>query len=125
MDPFAEFIDSIEDAQHRARVVEVLKWVTDTFSQLKTRLAWNQPMFTDHGTFIIGFSVSKKHLAATPEEEGIAHFKADIETAGIDHTKGIIRMPWSQPINYNLLQKMIEYNIRDKADIETFWRHKN
>ena len=24
-------------------------------------------MFTDHGTYIIGFSVSKKHLAVAPE----------------------------------------------------------
>ncbi|BAP86268.1 hypothetical protein LOOC260_117620 [Paucilactobacillus hokkaidonensis JCM 18461] len=122
MDTFAAFIEPIENPKQRARVIKVLQWVMDTFPQLKPRLAWNQPMFTDHGTFIIGFSISKKHMAATPEEAGIAHFTKEIEAAGIDHTKGIIRMPWNQPINYEILQKMIAFNIQDKAQLDKFWR---
>lgn len=31
-------------------------------------------MFTDHGTFIIGFSVSKQHLAVSPERQGLSIF---------------------------------------------------
>jgi uncharacterized protein YdhG (YjbR/CyaY superfamily) len=31
-------------------------------------------MFTDHGIFIIGFSVAKHHLAVSPESTGINHF---------------------------------------------------
>ncbi|WP_317765313.1 iron chaperone [Pediococcus ethanolidurans] len=75
MNTFAEFISAIEDPKHRARVEEVLTWVSETFPQLKTRIAWNQPMFTDHGTFIVGFSISKKHMAFTPEEAGISILK--------------------------------------------------
>ncbi|WP_137596987.1 iron chaperone [Paucilactobacillus kaifaensis] len=122
MNTFQEFIDKIEDPENKARAIEVLQWVLDTFPSLKPRLAWNQPMFTDHGTFIIGFSVSKKHMAATPEEAGIAHFVKEIEAAGIDHTKGIIRMPWNQPVNYDILKKMIQFNIDDKAGHDKFWR---
>ncbi|GEL14807.1 iron chaperone [Pediococcus cellicola] len=122
MDTFTDFIHAIDDPEHRARVKEVLFWVSDNFPQLKTRIAWNQPMFTDHGTFIIGFSVSKKHLAFTPEEAGISHFEADLKAAKIDHTKGIVRMPWGEPFNYELLKQMIEFNIQDKAKVDKFWR---
>ncbi|GEL90147.1 MULTISPECIES: iron chaperone [Pediococcus] len=122
METFTEFIDTIDNSDHQSRVREVLQWVSDTFPQLEKRIAWNQPMFTDHGTFIIGFSVSKKHLAFTPEEAGISHFEDDLKAANIDHTKGIVRMPWDQPFNYELLKQMIEFNIHDKAAIETFWR---
>ena len=45
-------------------------------------------MFTDHGTFIIGFSVSKKHLAVAPESVTITHVEDDIVKAGYDYTKG-------------------------------------
>ena len=31
-------------------------------------------MFTDHGTFIIGFSIAKHHLAVAPERVVIQHF---------------------------------------------------
>lgn len=50
------------------------------------KIAWNQPMFTDHDTFIIGFSVAKHHLAVAPEKAGIIHFSDEIVQAGYDHT---------------------------------------
>lgn len=124
VDTFAAFIDPIENQERKKRVIEVLQWVTDTFPQLEPRLAWNQPMFTDHGTFIIGFSISKKHMAVTPEDEGMAHLEKQIVDSGLSHTKRIVRMPWDQEINYGLLKQMIEFNIQDKANTETFWRPK-
>lgn len=33
---------------------EVLGWVTKKFPNLKPKISWNQPILTDHGTFIIG-----------------------------------------------------------------------
>jgi uncharacterized protein YdhG (YjbR/CyaY superfamily) len=44
-------------------------------------------MFTDHGTFIIGFSVAKHHLAEKPEFDKIVK-------AGYDHTKELVRIRW-------------------------------
>lgn len=79
-------------------------------------------MFTDHGTFIIGFSVAKHHLAVAPERSGINHFSDEIVTAGYDHTKELVRIQWDSPVDFSLLEKMIEFNILDKADCSTFWR---
>ncbi|EST11385.1 hypothetical protein P343_12470 [Sporolactobacillus laevolacticus DSM 442] len=99
-----------------------MDWITKKFPNLKPRIAWNQPMFTDHGTFIIGFSVSKHHLAVGPERAGIDHFSDEIEQAGYDHTKLLVRMPWDRPVDFSLLEKMNAFNITDKADCSTFWR---
>jgi len=79
-------------------------------------------MFTDHGTFIIGFSVSKKHLAVSPERAGIIHFSEEIIKAGYEHSKDLMRFPWDKPIDYTLLKKMIDFNIAEKADMTGFWR---
>ena len=49
-------------------------------------------MFTDHGTFIIGFSIAKNHLAVAPESAGINHFSDEIVQAGYDHTKQLVRI---------------------------------
>lgn len=122
MNTFTEYLDSIDNPEHQARVKEVLDWVTDTFPNLERRIAWNQPMFTDHGTFIIGFSVSKHHMAVAPEIAGILNFSDEIKQAGYEHTKGLVRIPWDGPIDFSLLEKMIAFNILDKADYTTFWR---
>ena len=86
------------------------------------KIAWNQPMFTDHDTYIIGFSVAKQHLAVAPERAGINHFSDEIVQAGYGHTKQLVRIQWNSPVDFSLLEKMIEFNILDKADCSTFWR---
>lgn len=122
MEVFAEYLAGIEHPQHRERTEEVLAWVSRNFPQLQPKIAWNQPMFTDHGTFIIGFSVAKHHLAIAPELVGIHHFSEAIVQAGYDHTKQLVRIRWDSPVDFSLLAKMIEFNILDKADCTTFWR---
>lgn len=42
--------------------------------------------------------------------------------AGYDHTKELIRIRWESPVDFSLLEKMIEFNIMDKGDCSTFWR---
>lgn len=122
MEVFTEFLQRINIPSHRERTEEVLTWVKETFPQLEAVLKWNQPMFTDHDTFIIGFSVSKNHIAVAPERDAISQFEKDIVKAGYDFTKEIIRIPWTSPVNYDLLEKIIEFNIIDKKDCTTFWR---
>ena len=61
-----EFLAAIPD-DNRERMVDVLVWVGLTYPELKLRIAWNQPMFTHHGTYIIGFSAASKHMAMAPD----------------------------------------------------------
>lgn len=122
MEVFADYLVSINNPQHRERTEEVLGWVAKRFPDLVPKIAWNQPMFTDHGTFIIGFSVSKLHLAVAPERAGILRFSDEIIAAGYEHSKELIRVPWDGPVDYSLLERIIGFNISDKAGCSTFWR---
>ena len=122
MENFENYLASIEKEAHRSRMREILTWVQDTFPMLTPKIAWNQPMFTDHGTFIIGFSVAKKHLAVAPERAGIERFSDDILQAGYTHSKEIIRIGWAQPVDFPLLERMIRFNLEEKANCQTFWR---
>ena len=119
---FEEYLEKIEDLTQQARVAEVLKWVMDKFPELAPKVAWNQPMFTEHGTFIIGFSVSKQHMAVSPERAGIEHFSDEIVKAGYEHSQQLVRIPWNKPVDFSLLKRMITYNKHDKAECTTFWR---
>ncbi|MCM3748825.1 iron chaperone [Paenibacillus pasadenensis] len=122
MEVFKEFLDGIDHPDHRERTEEVLSWVAAKFPILTPIIAWNQPMFTDHDTYIIGFSVAKQHMAVAPERAGMIQFEDEMVKAGYSHTNLLVRIKWNQPVDYSLLEKMIEFNISDKADCSTFWR---
>lgn len=122
MEVFAEYLTRIDNLQHRLRVEEVLGWIMNKYPNLIPKIAWNQPIFTDHGTYIIGFSVAKHHMAVAPERVAINHFCEKIVQAGYDFSKELIRIPWDSPVNFSLLEELIDYNILDKADCSTFWR---
>ncbi len=122
MEVFKEYLAGIDDPRHRARMQEVLGWVAERFPQLKPRIAWNQPMFTDHGTFIIGFSAARHHMAAAPERAGMERFSDEIARAGYARSRELVRIGWDSPVDFSLLEKMIAFNIRDKAEYSAFWR---
>lgn len=122
MEIFKEYLEKIDDEQHRDRMSEVLGWVRSNYPDLVPRIAWNQPMFTDHGTFIIGFSEAKNHMAIAPERAVIRLFSEQITQAGYDHTNELMRISWKKPVDYTLLTKIIDYNVSDKANYKAFWR---
>ncbi len=122
MDEFEDYILSIGDETHIKQFRHILDWVQQTFPNLVPRFAWGQPMFTDHGTFIVGFTAAKKHFALAPEGAGIQHFSEKIIGAGYDHGAKFMRIKWDQDVNYALLEEIIRFNITEKADCTTFWR---
>ena len=122
MEVFEKYLAGIDNPDHQDRTKEVLEWVSREFPNLEPQIKWNTPMFTDHDTYIIGFSTAKQHMSISPEDAGIAHFTDDIAQAGYSATKGLFRIRWNQPVNYELLKKMIEFNIQDKAEYTSFWR---
>jgi fumarate hydratase subunit beta len=122
VEDFTEYLASLDNLQQRKRMEEILNWVAERFPDLEPKIAWNQPMFIEHGTFIIGFSTAKNHLAIAPERAGIDHFSDEIVNAGYDHSKQLVRIPWDDPVDFSLIGKIIEFNILDKAECTTFWR---
>lgn len=117
-----DYLDKLGDIQHRIRMSEVFQWIEKNYPTLVGVIKWNQAMFTDHGTFIIGFSVAKNHMSFTPEEEVVSIFSEEIRKAGYEHTKGLIKIKWTQEIDYELIRTMINFNIKEKAACTTFFR---
>jgi len=117
-----DFVANMAHPGQRERMREVLDWVARSFPQLAPRIAWSQPMFTDHGTFIIGFSAARHHMAIAPESAAIKRFAAEIGAAGYACTPNLIRVSWTAPVDFSLLGKLITFNLGDKADCQSFWR---
>ena len=96
-----EFLAAIPD-DNREQMVDVLVRVGLTYPELELRIAWNQPMFTHHGTYIIGFSAASKHMAMAPEYASMIRFEQVMRERGTDFGKMFARQPWNKPFDYEL-----------------------
>ena len=119
-----EFLATIPDDDNRERMVDVVVWVGLTYPELELRIAWNQPMFTHHGTYIIGFSAASKHMAMAPERATMIRFEPVMRERGTDFGKMFARQPWDKPFDYELLDAFIQHQLEEKRDITSFWRPK-
>ena len=115
-----EFLATIPDDDNRARMVDVLVWVGLTYPELELRIAWNQPMFTHHGTYIIGFSAASKHMAMAPERATMIPFEQVMRERGTDFGTMLARQPWDKPFDYELLDAFIQHQLAEKQDITSF-----
>jgi hypothetical protein len=119
---FPSYLEEIADEKHRKKMDALLTWVHETFPTIGMRIAWNQPIFTDHETFIIGFSRAKAHISFAPESKTIDKFSDDLSTAKLSATKELFRIKWEQEIPYSLLERIIRFNIEDNKECSTSWR---
>ncbi|WP_250258421.1 DUF1801 domain-containing protein [Dermabacter sp. Marseille-Q3180] len=117
-----EFLDTVPEGPKRERMIEVLDWVQATYPELEMRMAWSTPMFTHHGTFIVGFSAAKMHMSVSPEKATMDHFAAFMAARDTDRTAMLARQPWSKPFDYELLAAFIDYQLATKQNVTSFWR---
>ena len=114
MKNFNDFLKSIDEPDKREKMEMILNHIKEKYPQLQKEIKWNQPMFSDHGTFIIGFSISKGHISVAPESVVIKLFEKEIEEAGYSNTREIFRIKWTDEVDFELLDKIVTYNIKDK-----------
>ncbi len=122
MSAFRVYLDDMEQGSKKTRLEIIFDWGRANFPQLQEVIKWNQPIYTDHGTFIIGFSATPDHLAVAPEAQAMSRFKSDIEEAGYSQTKEHFRIKWTDALHFDLLGKIIAFNIEDKKEVQSFWR---
>lgn len=122
--PLDEYLETIPDDDNRERMVDVLVWVGLTYPELELRIEWNQPMFTHHGTYIIGFSAASKHMTMAPERAAMIRFEQVMRERGTDFSTMLARQPWNRPFDYELLDAFIQHQLAEKQDITSFWRPK-
>lgn len=118
------FLATIPNDNNRSRIVEVLNWVAEHYPELELRIAWNQPMFTHHGTYIVGFSAASKHMAMATERATMIRFEPVMRERGTDFGKMFARQPWDKPFDYELLDALIQHQLEEKRDFTSFWRPK-
>lgn len=121
METLQDYLDTMPNADHRKRLEEVVQWALDRSPELELEIKWNHPMITHHGTFIIGFSTSSKHVSVSPEPQILETFRDQLTAAGYAPSKAIFRIQWTQEVNYPLLAEILAASLEFKQGSTTFW----
>ena len=106
-------------------MAEVLDWVAEHYPELELRIAWNQPIFTHHGTYIIGFSTASKHMAMAPGRATVIRFESVMRERGTDFGTMLACQPWTKPFGYEPLDAFIRHQLSDKRHVTSFRRAKS
>jgi len=122
MSEFDEWLDRLDDEAKAAKLSAVFDWIDATFPELEKVVKWKQPMYTHEGTFILGFGPYAKNFAVSPEAFTLKKFQDEIEQAGYTYTANFIRIGWDEDVDLALLERLIAFNIEDKAGYSHFWR---
>ena len=104
-------------------MAEVLDWVAEHYPELELRIAWNQPIFTHHGTYIIGFSTASKHMAMAPGLATVIRFESVMRERGTDFGTMLACQPWR--FAYELLDAFIRHQLSYKRHVTSFRRAKS
>lgn len=117
-----EYLATVVDPQHRKTLTQIYEFLCEHYPQLSYALKWNQPMFLHNGTFIIAFSHSSQYVNIAPEPAAIAKFAAEIDALGFRRTKNFWCIGKQQKVNFELLRRVLDFNLEDKAGANKFWR---
>jgi Uncharacterized conserved protein len=118
-----DWLMAIESSKNQAHLTDIFAWINKTYPQLEDAFKWRMAQFLDHGVFIIGFDVAKKWITIALEDE-LEHFATEIDQVGYYRTAKLMRIGENQSVDYQLLAKMIEWQLEGKRDIKSFWRPK-
>ena len=88
----------------RQLVLEVDPDLTETISYM-------MPTFKKHGQPILYFAAQKNHLGIYPTSSPMSHFATRLE--GYKTSKGAIQMPWSQPLDEELIQDLVRFKLKE------------
>ncbi len=121
-----EWIELIKNDFQRERIIEINNFIQKNFNNIKTEIKWNQLFYllSKNGTFILAISISKNHISFAPENVAIKKFENEFKRNNYVYTKNIFKVDNNKNIDFELVKRIIKFNINDKKDLLSFWRSK-
>ena len=95
-----------QDENIRPKLNEVREILRSAIPDAEERISWSMPTYWK-GQNLIHFAASKKHIGIYPGGEATTIF-AD-ELAGIDVSKGTIRLPYDKELPSDLIAKIAKW----------------
>lgn len=104
-----EYIEKYPQEQQDI-MLTLRQYILSNYPQLKEKISWGMPTYYLHHN-IIHFAMHKHHLGIYPGGQAMEIFEEDLQA--YPHSKGAFQVLFGKDIPYDLISKMIEYNIQN------------
>jgi uncharacterized protein YdhG (YjbR/CyaY superfamily) len=106
-----------EGQPHLRRMYAILKRVAPEAEEV---LKWGTPFFVEP-RFLFAFSAHKAHCNFAPMGAALKKFSGELGKHKT--TKGMLQIPYSQPLPENLIRRIAQYRLREvrKREDGGFW----
>ena len=94
---------AVQDEAVRPKLNEVRAILRSALPDAQERISWSMPTYWK-GQNLIHFAASKKHIGLYPGGEATTVFAEEL--AGIDVSKGTIRLPYDKELPAELIKKI-------------------
>lgn len=125
MDIFEDIINGIEQVEQKQMFIAILAWMQEHYPTLDKRISYGQPTYTSHGTFIISFSLFKHHMTVNTEKPVIEALQPILADYPYEVKNMVVKIKNGQEIKFDLINMIIEKQLRDKKDWPKYWRKLN
>lgn len=119
---FNDWYNKTSNAKSKEMVLEIHNFILDNFKDIVCEIKWNTPMYVLNKTFILGLSALKAHVSLAPEKEVITLFKDELIANNYIVLNNLFKIGIDHEINFDLIKKIIDFNIESKKDSKTFFR---
>jgi len=103
-----EYMASLPD-DRRFVMQRIRETIRRAAPNAEERISYGMPSFWQ-GTTLIWYAAANDHIGIYPTASGVAEF-AD-RLVGYSVSRGTIRIPWDQPIPYDLITDIVAFRMR-------------
>lgn len=100
------------DEELKEKLQNIRNAIMKIDNTLVEKMSWGMPTFWKNGN-IIHFAVNKKHIGVYPGPEAIVKFSKELNC--YTTFKGTIQFPINKPIPYDLISKIVKFNLDDRT----------
>lgn len=105
---YIENVPATDEARKRMRELHAL--IKKLAPKAEERMSWQMPTFWLNGN-LVHFAAAKNHLGLYPGASGVANFTNEL--AGYKTSKGAIQFPYSKPMPWPLIEKIVKFRIKE------------
>ena len=117
--PFESYFSQQEKAV-RIRLEQIDTYIGTHYPQLKRKISYGMPTFSFEKN-VIHFAAMKHHIGLYPGPDAITYYKEDL--ARWKTSKGAIQVPYAGEFPFELLDKLITYNLDHENQTDQNKKH--
>ena len=97
----------------QAILQEIRATIKKAAPEAQEAISYQMPTFKLNGN-LIHFAAFKNHIGVYPAPTGIEQFRKEL--SAYKGGKGSVQFPFSQPIPYDLISKIVKYRVQENLD---------